>query len=992
MSIKTDKNEIKKNREKRFLRHFVSACLFAMTCAFMLTGCGDDGEGSQTESVDAPIPAIEEFDANMSSAKFISQGEDFYTEKENDVLSRATDTYTVSYEVIPDNSTADFVLSDGYGEFGNMIICRLRENEETAVFSVLNMHDGFLDESTEITGGSVNNSEVYAVNIEADGENLHAVVNGTDVGDFKINSLKMASIGTYKGRYGREAYIDNILVKDKNGSVLFEEDFENASDNIFTPYYIKVKEGKMSIDFGTMLTQIEGAPAPVFLKSFDADVEGIDKAYLYMTALGSFDVTINGEAASDIYFAPGIMAYDTQLEYVSYDITKLIKAQNDMRITLSHGFFGRGMGYAEIVNPAKCNPAVKGEIVIVRKDGSVEIIPTDESFKCSSDGSVRFEDLYQGEIINSIYAVDESRLKNVAVDAVDQKYLNMKIVRNESPSIVKILEFAPVSVDEPVPGTYVYDFGQNMSGVISIDLSKASKKWEDLGAAEGSVITFRYGETLNVELLQNKDDEIGTIYTDNLLTAKATDYFINGSAVEDDKIEFRHTSHGFRYLQVTGLKEKIPVEAIKANMLSSNLEAIGQFECSNAIINRLYENAKFSLYSNFVGKPTDCNQRDERLGWAGDVQIASNFASYVFNTDKFYRDYISDMNQRRVDGAYTDIAFAGVGGVGNNCWGDAPVILAWNMYLQYGDKDILAENFDRFCEWVDYLAANSDNYIRPDEGYGDHLSLQHTPKDLSNTAYSAYSSLLVSRMAGILDKPEAEVKYMETYNKFKQAWQQKYIRPDASLEAGILYDESETGYALGLAFNLFDEEMREKASQRLTILAEYSGYKFCSGYAGLNHLLPVLGDNGQADTAMKMLETITPESLLYIIASGQTSLPEGMETLLYSDDGSYTITGSLNHQAYSGACEYLYSGILGIKPDEKGPGYKYFSIEPKVAGELTYAKGSLKTQYGIIEVEWHSDENGNSLRCVVPENTICMIILPNGERAEKEGGEYTFNW
>ncbi|MCQ2497638.1 MAG: hypothetical protein MJ133_01520 [Lachnospiraceae bacterium] len=376
------------------------------------------------------------------------------------------------------------------------------------------------------------------------------------------------------------------------------------------------------------------------------------------------------------------------------------------------------------------------------------------------------------------------------------------------------------------------------------------------------------------------------------------------------------------------VQEKIPVEAIKANMLSSNLEAIGQFECSNAIINRLYENAKFSLYSNFVGKPTDCNQRDERLGWAGDVQIASNFASYVFNTDKFYRDYILDMNQRRVDGAYTDIAFAGVGGVGNNCWGDAPVILAWNMYLQYGDKDILAENFDRFCEWVDYLAANSDNYIRP----------------------------------------------------------------GASLEAGILYDESETGYALGLAFNLFDEEMREKASQRLTILAEYSGYKFCTGYAGLNHLLPVLGDNGQADTAMKMLETITPESLLYIIASGQTSLPEGMETLLYSDDGSYTITGSLNHQAYSGACEYLYSGILGIKPDEKGPGYKYFSIEPKVAGELTYAKGSLKTQYGIIEVEWHSDENGNSLRCVVPENTTCMIILPNGERAEKEGGEYTFNW
>lgn len=970
-------------------KFFISA---AFVCIMLLVGCGSSDENNQAQNGVNIIPNIEAFDLDMSKAKFISVGDDFYTEKENGVLSRATDTYTASYEVIPDNSTADFVLSDGYGEFGNMIICRLRENEETAVFSILNMQDGFLDESTEIIGGNVANSDVYSVELEVNGESLHAIVNGTDVGDFKINSFKMASIGTYKGRYGRNAFIDNILVKDINGSILFEEDFENATDNIFAPYYIKVQDGKMSIDYGTMLTKIEGAPAPVFIKNFDVNVDEIDKAYLYMTALGSFDVTVNGKKISEDYSAPGIMAYDTQLKYTSYDVTNLINANNDMRVTLTYGFFGRGMGYAEIVNPVKCNPAIKGEIVIVKKDGNVEIIPTDESFKCSSDGIVRFDDIYQGEIIDSSYAVDESKLKTVSVDAVESKYLNMKLVKNESPSIMKILEFAPISVNEPVPGTYVYDFGQNMSGVVSVDLSKVSKKWEDFGATEGSVITFRYGETLNTELLQNKDDEIGTIYTDNLLTAKATDYFINGSATEDDKIEFRHTSHGFRYLQVTGLKEMIPVEAIKANMLSSNLEATGQFECSNAIINRLYENAKFSLYSNFVGKPTDCNQRDERLGWAGDVQIASDFASYVFNTDKFYRDYIFDMNQRRVNGAYTDIAFASVGGVGNNCWGDAPVILAWNMYLQYGDKDILAENFEQFCEWVDYLVANSDNYIRPDEGYGDHLSLQHTPKDLSNTAYSANSALLVSKMAGVLGNNEAQAKYMEIYNKFKSAWQQKYIRPDASLEAGILYDESETGYALGLAFDLFNEEMREKASQRLSILAEYSGYKFCTGYAGLNYILPVLSDNGQADTAMKMLETIAPETLLYIIASGQTSLPEGMETILYSDDGSYTITGSLNHQAYSGTCAYFYNGILGIKPDEKGPGYKYFNIEPKVAGELTYAKGSLKTQYGTIEVEWHSDENGNSLKCVIPENTTCMVVLPNGEKAEKEGGEYTFNW
>lgn len=989
--------------------------LVVLFSILLLCGCGK----KEIVSNDDFLPLIDEFDEGMSKAHFLSVSDDFYTLSDIEGSDNWTNAYEASYEMMLNENCADFLLSDGMGEYGNMTLCRIGIREEDAYFSILKMKKGHLYEESEQIGESFDKSDSYKVHIEVNGASLKATVNDIEVGEFTVDDFALGAIGVYKGRSGQDAYIDNILVKsvdDKDNSsdeteedecnelndgvvcdetVIYYEDFTSTDDNIFAPYYTKVEDGKMCIDYGVMLTKLEGAPAPLFFKSFEADKENIDKAYLYMTALGSYDITINGKYISDNYFDPGVLAYDDELYYVSYDVTDLIGETNDMRILLCHGFYDRVQSFPEYFAPFGDKLAIKGELIIKYKNGDVKIIPTDESFKVSKDGCVRYDDIYQGEIIDDSYipfAGNETNAGNkVEIDAVAPKYLSMPIYPKEAEPVQKILELSPASVTEPVNGVYVYDFGQNFTGNISIDLSIASLNWEDLGVKDGSCVTFRYAEAINTDNLNNKDGKVGTIYTRNLLTAKATDYYIyhdNASGV----LEFRHTYHGFRYVEITGLSKPIPAECIKAGVLSSALDQIGSFECSNEVINRLYENAKFSVYSNFVDNPTDCNQRDERLGWAGDAEIPSEFASYILNTDRFYKKYIHYMNLKQLDGAYPDVAPNTIAAYGNNCWGDAPVIIAWNLYLQYGDLEVITDNYPYFCKWIDYLVENSDNYLRPDTGYGDHLSLQDTPKSLVNTAYSANSALLVSKMAKAQGLDDDADKYEKIYSEFKNAWQKEFIREDASIDVGILKTETETGYALGIAFSLFDDEMIPDAAKRLSILADFSGYTFYPGFAGLDYLLPSLARNGCSESAMKLLETISPNSLLFIVASGLTTMPECFTSLVYEEDGTYSIKGSLNHQAYAGVCAFCYTDILGIKPDEDNPGYKHFYIEPVVAGSLTYAKGSLKTSYGIIEVEWNVNENGKTLRCVVPEDTTCTVILPDGNVNEVQSGEHIFTW
>ena len=428
------------------------------------------------------------------------------------------------------------------------------------------------------------------------------------------------------------------------------------------------------------------------------------------------------------------------------------------------------------------------------------------------------------------------------------------------------------------------------------------------------------------------------------------------------------------------------------------MEPVGSFSCSNELLNRFYENSKRSIESNLIDKPTDCPQRDERLGWAGDAQNAAMFASYLYNTKEFYVQYLDNLCALQTDdGAFPDMAPRNIGGYGNNCWGDAPVVITWDIYLQYGETDILEKYYDNCVKWVDYLVDTSVDHIRnAPHSYGDHLSGQDCPVELSDTAWCAHSADIVCRMAKVLGKTEDSEKYANIYQDYKKAWLDRYLRPDGSVEAGLLTEESETAYALGICFGLFDENMMQDAADRLSLLCDYSGYAFYPGYSGLNYLLPALSSYGHSDTALKVLTCENPGSLLFTVDCGMTSVPESLSSFTFNEDMTFNVGGSLNHYSYASVCSYMFSGILGITPDESAPGYEHFYLKPAIGGIPGTAEGTLKTKFGDIEVFVSSSASDpsleNKIKCTIPKGTSCTLSIPGSEAKELPCGTYEFDY
>lgn len=689
------------------------------------------------------------------------------------------------------------------------------------------------------------------------------------------------------------------------------------------------------------------------------------------------------------------MMFSDHLNFVAIDVTGFIEKENTLEVDLFHGFFDRGVGYPETGGGWDGPLAVKGLLAINYADGNRQLIPTDDSFEVCTDTRYRLDDIYRGEVVDDRFDAEDYEYKPVQVDVVLDKYKTVPLQYKTNPGIQVAETLDCVSVSEPRPGCFVYDFGKDFAGTISIKKDALFAA----GAKEGNVITFRYGEILNSELLQNSDDVAGTIFTENLLSADATDYYIPGGNddSQDEDISFRHTYHGFRYVQVTGLEGAIDQDAIKGLFISSAIRETGDFNCSNDVINKLYENSRNSMRSNMMDVPTDCPQRDERLGWCGDAQVTSLFGMYQYDTKLFYENYVKEMVAMQTEeGMFMDAIPVRYTFGGHNCWGDAPVVIAWNLYVQYGDKDILEEYYDSFARWIYYLRDTSEDYLRDGGGYGDHLSLQETPRQLSDTAWCAHSARLVAKMAKVLGKDNEYSKMNDIADSFKAKWQETFVRADASLENGVLTAESETAYAIGIDFGLFDEAQESMAIDRLKLLTEYGLYIFYPGYAGMDSYLPSLKKGEYGDAAIKVLSNVEPGGIAHPLAMGLTTNPEELGIFKATDDegnafenGGYVVKGSLNHAAYSSVCSYLYTGILGIKPDEEIPGFQHFYIEPEVQG-LEYASGSYITRYGKISVAWNASEK--VITCTVPKGTSCTLILPDGSVTELPEGDHESYW
>lgn len=929
-------------------------------------------------------------------------------------------TYFIQYTMEIRDTSACFVFGAESGRYGSMTLCELQNQGEDTLFTVKDMSE--LNSNVEFPSASLETAEdgIYQVDLQVLDHQMKVAVNGCEVGIFTIHSDSLGAIGYYKSRGTQYVWLDDIVVTDEEGNVCYEENFEQE-DTIFAPYHIVIEDGRCKVGSGLMLSGAMEDPAPVFCREFNLGNKKIDHARLYLTALGNFEVSMDGQAVSEDFLDPGKLAYNQYLSYVTYDVTdKLVGTEfsDDSHVwtmTLFHGWYDRGVGYPEIYSPWGDTNALRGALVITYSDGTKQVIGTDEEFMVTLDGPIRENDVYQGEFYdascdpcgtkkNQTDAVEKEELVDTAgrgpaivqpeedeketawfqaaVDQVDSRYYDLPYVGKYNEPITCIQELGPISVSEPVSGTYVYDFGQNFAGVCRITMN----------AKAGDLVTLRYGEALNSDTLRNKDDVVGTIWTENLLTADATDYYL---AIDGEQT-YQPVSvyHGFRYLQITGLEEAPSLDQVTGIVLSSDLDLSGEFECSDEAVNQYWSNTVWSQKSNFLDNPTDCAQRDECHGWAGDAQIFSGMACYNSNSDLFYRKYLKELcSLQSDDGAFPDMAprnfgtgWDGRGGAGgNNCWGDAAVVIAWNLYTQYGDVAVLQEYYDALCKWIDYLEAHSENGLRTEEnGYGDHFSVESTPKGLTDTAWSAHSADLISKISTVLGKTDEAIHYQQVFEQFRDAWLREYVSED-----GVIECYSQTAYALGLAFDLFPETMRQMAAECLLNNVTFNQYEFHAGYAGLGYVLPALSEAGYSDAAYEMLCNTGERSLLYPVIQGATTTPEYLSA--YQEmNGELVLDGSLNHYAYGAPAQWLYTNVLGIRSDKENPGFKHFSIRPEVTDRWSYAKGAYESMYGRIEVSWEHEENGYLYHIRIPANTTATVELPGMESMELGSGEYDF--
>ena len=923
----------------------------------------------------------------MSGAKWISAMDTLPGER----TPKSLEGYSISYQMELEETTAGFIFGAGEGRYGEFYLCEIQRQGEEASFWLkqIDCCEILWEEETDISHCISQGQSLFEVEILVEGESAQVGINGKQAWHFFIGRTSLDSIGYYKSRGSLYAWLDNILIKDLSGGVIYEEDFE-GEDNIFAPYYVPVEEGRLKIGCGLMLTKGGERPAPMFRREFPVQDKEVTGARVYMTALGSFSLSINGERVSQDYFSPGKLAYNSELSYVTYDVTGLINTGEDnaVGIILLHGWYDRAVGYPEIWNPWGDKNALLGKLEITYADGSVEVIETDSSFHCCLDGPVREDDLYHGEFYDANYEKEgfdeagfwEEGWQQAEENKVEQAYLDIPLTGKRNEPIVCVETLSPVGVTEPEENTFVYDFGQNFAGTCRIKVT----------GKKGQVITLRYGEEINREEMLNRDDGIGTVWTENLLTAEATDYYVLKGEEGGEVFEPEFTFHGFRYLQVTGLEEAPLAEEVEGIVLSSGLERTGEFYCSNEALNRYYQSTLWSQISNFMDNPMDCPQRDERHGWAGDAQIFSRTASYHMDTYNFYRKYLRDLrNIQSEGGSFPDMAprnfgteWDGKGGaISKNCWGDAAVVITWNLYTQFGDKSILEENYEALCRWVDMLEDTSEEYVRRWGGYGDHLSLEDTPSDLSDTAWCAHSADLLSRMAKALGKEEDREHYQQVFENFKMAWQRQFVLPD-----GKTICNTQTSYALGLEFSMFPEELREGAAGHLKLLAEYSGYHMKSGYSGIGYLLPAFSHNQMTQEAYEMLLQEEFPSLLYIVAQGATTTWESL-MMGQQEEGQYRLVGSLNHYAYGTPAQWIYTDVLGIQSDESCPGFQHIILEPKPGGGLSFAKGNYTGAYGKISVEWKETEAGYEYYFEIPANTTATLILPAREEPYRINGD-----
>lgn len=707
-------------------------------------------------------------------------------------------------------------------------------------------------------------------------------------------------------------------------------------------------------------------PPPYLRKAFLVD-RPVKRAVVYASALGLYELHINGKRIGDDYFTPGWTDYLARVYYQSYDVTNLLsRGGNAIGAILADGWYAGYLGFGKKREHYGSEPRLFVQLEIEYADGGRETVVSDKSWKAGYGPHLE-ADFLMGESYDArkempgwdTAGFDDSGWEAVALtDKVEGKVQSYPGVTVQETQQIK-----PVKLIEPKKGTYVFDMGQNFAGWVRLKVK---------GKA-GTKVVLRFAEMLNPD---------GTIYTKNLRKARCTDtYILAGKGEEIWQPSF--TYHGFRYVEVTGYPGKPSLDAITGIVVHSDTPAVGSFECSNPMVNQLWRNIVWSQRSNFIEVPTDCPQRDERLGWTGDAQIFIRTATYNMDVAAFFTKWLVDLEDAQTkEGAFPDVAPHKVAmGSGVAAWGDAGVICPWTIYQVYGDRRVIERHYESMKKWIAYLQKNSKNLLRPAHGYGDWVSIRsNTPKDVIATAYFAYSTRLLSKMAAAIGKDEDAKKYETLFQQIKDAFNKAYVSDDARIKG-----ETQTCYCLGLYFDLLGDNEREPAVKYLVEDLRKRDWHLSTGFVGLSYLLPTLTQTGHLDIAYRLLNNKTFPSWGYSIKNGATTIWERWDG--WTEEKGFQNPGmnSFNHYAFGSVGRWLFGTVAGIDTD--GPGYKRIIIRPRPGGGFNYAKASYKSIHGKIVSDWKIKGRTFTLNVTVPANTTATVYVPARDaESVTEGG------
>ncbi len=723
-------------------------------------------------------------------------------------------------------------------------------------------------------------------------------------------------------------------------------------------------------------------PSPLLRKTFSL-TKPVKRASLYATALGVYEMYLNGKKIGDHILAPEWTDYFTRVQYQTYDVTNMLSGNNVIGATLADGWY-TGVLFTH-GKPQRGNYGfdrrLLAQLEIEFEDGTKETVITDESWKLFGDGPMKEASIFDGEVYDARYlpdnwmkpGFDSQRWDPVVVDNSVSVILNAQI--NEPIRIVK--EIKPTNFFRAPNGNYVFDMGQNMAGWVQIKLPYNP----------GKKIILKHAEILM---------EDSTLYTQNLRTAKQTNIYVPARETTID-YEPRFTYHGFRYVEVAGLTVEPTLDNVIGKVVASASQLVSEFSSSHKEVNQLWSNIVWTQLSNLHSIPEDCPQRDERCGWMGDAQIFCQTAMYNMDLSAFYTKWFKDIRDgQKDDGRYPNYApQVGTAFYDAPGWTDAGVVIPWKAYLNYGDKRILEEHYTSMKKFIDHVHRENPNLIRLNvvgQNYGDWVNGNtikaegyptdkgDVARDLFNTAFFYYSTQILADASKVLGKSREYAQYSRLAKNIREVFIREFVSKD-----GRVKDETQAGYALALEFALVPENLRSNAAKFMVdAIAEYD-YRVSTGIQTITRMMKQLSKNNHNEVAYQLLESRRFPSWLYSVDQGATTIWERWDGYVKGRGFQRWQMNSFNQYAIGSVGEWMHGTMVGINYDEQKPGYRHFVLTPTPGGTLTWAKGSYKAITGKVAVSWKK-ENGQLIVDVdVPANTTATLVLPT-IKGVNEGG------